>query len=59
MPGRQPLPSNWTDYESGGRRASSETLQSRVQWDEDVHDAPEHVAGSPDPYGQHGLRHRR
>lgn len=59
-PARQPIPANWTDYESGGnRRGSSETLQSRVQWGDDVHDPPEHAAGSPDAHGQQGLRHRR
>lgn len=58
-PTRQPIPTSWTDYEGGGRRGSSETLQSHVQWGEDVHDAPEHAAGSPDVNAQQGLRHRR
>jgi hypothetical protein len=57
--GRAPIPSNWTDYERGGRRGSSETLESHVQWGADVHDAPEHAAGSPDTNDFHGLRHRR
>ncbi|KAL1304503.1 hypothetical protein AAFC00_003492 [Neodothiora populina] len=58
-PGRQPIPSNWTDYERGAdRRGSSETLQSRVQWGEDVNDAPEHAVGSPEGHNQN-LRHRR
>ncbi|GAB7347775.1 hypothetical protein MBLNU459_g5319t1 [Dothideomycetes sp. NU459] len=55
--GRQPIPANWTDYERGGRRGSSETLQSHVQWGEDVNSPPEHAAGSPDR--MQGLRHRR
>jgi vesicular inhibitory amino acid transporter len=56
---RAPIPSNWTEYERGGRRGSSETLESHVQWGADVHDAPEHAAGSPDGHNTQGLRHRR
>ncbi|KAG9965595.1 vacuolar amino acid transporter-like protein 1, partial [Aureobasidium melanogenum] len=56
---RAPIPSNWTEYERGGRRGSSETLESHIQWGADVHDAPEHAAGSPDAHHTQALRHRR